>query len=69
MSGAHDIKNLVDEVFSDSAPPHALDYERRGAAQPGPSTRDIVEFALMGLVYFLLPLLLLFVLQVLFPWL
>jgi hypothetical protein len=65
MSGAHDIKNAVGEVFGDPDSARTLDCERPGEAQPQPSTRDMVEFGLMGLVYFLLPLLLLFVLQVL----
>jgi hypothetical protein len=69
MSGAHDIKNAMEEAFGDADSTPTLDYERSGESQPQPSTRDMVEFGLMGLVYFLLPLLLLFVLQALFPWL
>jgi len=63
MSGAHDINNAMDKVLGDADSPPTLDYERSG--EPQPSTRDMVEFGLMGLVYFLLPLLLLFVLQAL----
>ena len=69
MSGAHPIDHTTDATVGDSPSPVTLDYEKPGEAAPHASRREMVEFGLMGLVYFLLPLLLLFVLQVLFPWL
>lgn len=64
MSGAHDINEFVDPAAVDPGSPEVLEYGREREAEHHVSTREAVEFGLMGLVYFLLPLLLLFVLQV-----